>query len=257
MGAPRAIALCQCFNGALEFQGGDWKTAEAALRESIEISRSLGAASGEALSWQRLGALHTAQGRLDEALEALLTGAEVAERAVMRAHCLSRIYACLTRNRLLAGEIERAREFLHLGLAMGERHGNCATCDALLLPAAISVHLALGQVEEARGFSQTLTSAAERYGSQVWVAMASAARGEVALAEERWPEALELYRAAAERYTGVGYVYEEGRARLGQARALFGLGRAEEAEELMTRARQALEDLGASVELELRERQLT
>ena len=31
MGAPRAIALCQCFTGALEFQAGHWVEAEAAL----------------------------------------------------------------------------------------------------------------------------------------------------------------------------------------------------------------------------------
>ena len=37
MGAPRAIALCQCFNGALEYQAGHWREAEAALRESIRL----------------------------------------------------------------------------------------------------------------------------------------------------------------------------------------------------------------------------
>ena len=46
MGAPRAIALCQCFNGALEFQAGHWAEAEAALRDSIQLNREIGAASG-------------------------------------------------------------------------------------------------------------------------------------------------------------------------------------------------------------------
>jgi tetratricopeptide (TPR) repeat protein len=68
MGAPRAIALCQCFNGALEFQAGRWSEAEPALRESIKLYHELGAAAGEALALQRLGTLLTARGRLDEAL---------------------------------------------------------------------------------------------------------------------------------------------------------------------------------------------
>ncbi len=62
MGAPRAIALCQCFNGALEFQAGYWIEAESVLRESVKLYRELGAASGEALALQRLGILLTARG---------------------------------------------------------------------------------------------------------------------------------------------------------------------------------------------------
>jgi hypothetical protein len=60
MGAPRAITLCQCFNGALEFQGY-WIEARSVLRESVKLYRELGAASGEARS-QRLGILLTARG---------------------------------------------------------------------------------------------------------------------------------------------------------------------------------------------------
>lgn len=74
MKAPRAVALCQCFNGALEFQAGHWAEAESALRESVKVYRKLGAASGEALACQRLGALQTAQGRLEEAMASFQEG---------------------------------------------------------------------------------------------------------------------------------------------------------------------------------------
>ena len=67
MGAPRAIALCQCFSGALEYQAGHWQQAEAALRESIQLYRQIGAAVGEALACQRLGRLQTALGQLEKA----------------------------------------------------------------------------------------------------------------------------------------------------------------------------------------------
>ncbi len=146
------------------------------------LYRELGAASGEALAWQRLGVLQTAQGRLDEAIASFQEGIIAAERATMRAHCLARLYAAMTRNRLLAGDIEAADRALALGMAMGKRHGNCSTCHALLLPAAVSACVAHRDLDAAEAFCRQLDTAAERYGSRTWVAMARQARGELAAA---------------------------------------------------------------------------
>jgi hypothetical protein len=130
MGAPRAIALCQCFNGALEYQAGHWAEAETVLRESLRLYHELGAASGEALALQRLGTLLTARGHLDEAMALLEEGVMVAGRASMRAHCLTRLYASMTRNRLMAGRV-KLPIIISSWLGDGERHGHCA-CHALL-----------------------------------------------------------------------------------------------------------------------------
>jgi hypothetical protein len=162
MGAPRAIALCQCFNGALEFQAGHWAEAEAALLESIHLSREIGAASGEALACQRLGVLQTARGQLAEGLATLEEGELAAERALMRAHCLTRVYAAMARNRLAAGDVEAAGHVLASGLAMSERHGHCTTCDALFLPVAVSVRVAEGDFA-AEDLAAVLDEAAEEY----------------------------------------------------------------------------------------------
>ena len=86
MNTPRAIAFCQCFNGALEFQAGNWDDAETALRESFRLNAEIGAASGEAFARQRLGVVLTARGQLEEGKAVLQEGAAVAERAIMRAH---------------------------------------------------------------------------------------------------------------------------------------------------------------------------
>src|SRR3970040_821714 len=112
MGAPRAVALCQCFNGALEFQAGRWIEAELVLRESVKLYREIGTASGEALALQRLGTLLTARGQLDEAMILFEEGVIAAERAIMRAHCLTRLYASMTRNRLMADEVDAADHYL-------------------------------------------------------------------------------------------------------------------------------------------------
>lgn len=211
MGAPRAIALCQCFNGALEYQAGNWTAAEEALHDSIRLYRELGAASGEALAWQRLGVLQTARGQLEDGLRSLEEGIRVAERAVMRAHCLARLYASMTRNRLIAGDLQSGDQYLAMGLEMSQRHGNCATCNALLLPAAVSLRIAQGKTMQAEQFCAELDAAAEKYGSKVWVAMAKQARGEFLAHTKRMEEAIAEYEQASEAYRSAGHDYEAAR----------------------------------------------
>ena len=211
MGAPRAVALCQCFNGALEFQAGHWIEAESVLRESVKLYHEIGAASGEALALQRLGTLLTARGQLDEALVSFEEGVVVAERATMRAHCLTRLYASMTRNRLMAGEVDVADHYLALGLAMSERHGHCATCHALLYPAAVSVHIARGALSSAEEFCRQLEDAARKYESQAWVAMARQVRGELANAQNDLETAITCYEEASQAFKATGNEYESAR----------------------------------------------
>jgi predicted negative regulator of RcsB-dependent stress response len=207
MGAPRAIALCQCFTGALEFQAGHWAEAEAALRESIQLYREIDGASGEALACQRLGVLQTARGQLDEGLATLEEGVVAAERALMRAHCLTRLYAAIARNRLSAGGVGAADQALELGMAMSARHGNCTICDALLLPAAVSVRVAQDDLAAAETFCRQLDVAAEQYASRMWVAMARQARGELAAAQGAIDAAIVCYDEAYAAYTAANNAY--------------------------------------------------
>lgn len=227
MSAPRAVALCQCFNGSLEYQAGRWQQAEASLRESVDLYNQLGAASGEALARQQLGVVLTARGELDEALAILEEGVLVAERAVMRAHCLARLYASMARNRLQAGAVEEAAHALDMGLQMSERHGNCSTCDALLLPVAANVRLAQGRLQEAARFCRELGEAAASYGSRTWIAMARQAQGHVAAAREEYDAALKAFAKAARGFRQAGFDYEAARclsaaARVRQQRAAPG-----------------------------------
>ncbi|HLO31353.1 MAG TPA: tetratricopeptide repeat protein [Anaerolineales bacterium] len=211
MSAPRAIALCQCFNGALEFQTGHWSESEAMLREAITLYREISAASGEALALQRLGTLLTARGQFEEAMSVLEEGVVVAERAGMRAHCLTRLYASMTHNRRLEGEIDSASRYLALGLAMSERHGHCATCHALLYPVAVSVYLAKGALFQAEEFCRQLEEAAGEYQSRAWVAMARQSRGELAHAQGDLETALACYEEASQAFQEIDNEYETAR----------------------------------------------
>lgn len=249
MNAPRAMALCQCFNGALEFQTGNWDEAERSLLQAIEIYANLDAASGEALSWQRLGVLQTARGEYEEGLSSLQEGVAVAERATMRAHCLARLYASMTQNRLEAGDVEAAEGFLEQGLAMGERHGNCTTCDALLLPVAVRLRLAQNRLDEAGEFAISLRHAADEYGSRVWRAMAARVEGELAGARGELEAALRSVEEAHRLYEQTGNVYEAARCQVYLAelrRRRDRPGDDEQADRDLSSARTSLERLGAT-----------
>jgi ATP/maltotriose-dependent transcriptional regulator MalT len=248
MGATRAIALCHCFAGALEFQSGHWATAWDALRKSIQLYREIGAASGEALACQRLGALLTAQGQLEEGLAILSEGLVAAERALMRAHCLTRVYATIVGNHLAAADLPAADQALTLGLAMSERHGNCATCDALLLPVAISVRLAQGDFQAAETFCHQLDDAAEKYASHAWVAMARQSRAELAKAQGKFDKALEYLSSALTGFRTAGNEYESARCLTTTASVLLtrnAPGDREAAEVAQAEAQRVWERLGA------------
>ncbi len=249
MGAPRAIALCQCFNGALEFQAGHWAAAEAALHESIQLYREIGAASGEALACQRLGVLQTARGQLALGQTTLEEGVMAAEQALMRAHCLARLYAAMARNRLAAGDPDAADQALTLGLAMSERHGHCATCDALLLPVAVSVRVAAGDFAAAERFCRQLDAAAEQYASHMWLAMARQSRGELAAAQGRLDAALDDYVEAQAGYAAAGNEYEAARCLAAAAALRLDRGAPDDlatAQAMQTEAQRILERLGAT-----------
>ncbi|HVH42476.1 MAG TPA: hypothetical protein VM925_09035, partial [Labilithrix sp.] len=220
MSAPRAVALCESFAGTLDFQSGDWSSAEEQLRRAIDRFKQVGSACGEALSLQRLAVLLTARGALDEARALLDEGIVVGSRAAMRSHCLTRIHASLTRNRLAADDRDGARASLEEGLAEAARHGHCATCNALLLPEAVRVALAWDDLGEAGRYAARLEDVAGRFGSRAWIAMAEHARGRVQAARGEVDEAFDAFERARQGYAEVGFSYEAARCLAAQSRLL-------------------------------------
>lgn len=166
------------------------------MHESIQLFHQIGAANGEALSWQRLGILQTARGQLAEGLSALEEGVVVAKHAKLRAHLQGRLYASIARNRLLAGNLPAADQALSLGQVLTESHGHCALCEALLLPVAVSVRIVQGDLGAAKEYCRQLDEATTRYGSHTWVALAAQAWGELATAHGDIESAMTYYQEA-------------------------------------------------------------
>lgn len=248
MGAPRAIALCECFLGAVDFQQGDWPQAVEVLRQSADRYHRIAAASGEALACQRLGAVLTAQGQTDDAMECFERGLRASERSQMRAHCQVRLYACMAQNRLAARDLVGARQHLQQGLRTFDRHGACVTCNALLYPVAVRIHLALGNLSDAEDFGYRLRDAAARYGSRGWTAMAAQVHGIILTHQGAYDEALASLRQALTLYEAMGQPYDHAVAAVDLAEALARRDRSsdrDEARELLRRARETFERLGA------------
>jgi tetratricopeptide (TPR) repeat protein len=246
MNAPRAMALCESFAGTLDFQGGEWAAAEVQLRRAIDRFRQVGSACGEALSLQRLAVLLTARGALEEARTLLDEGIVVGGRAAMRSHCLTRIHASMTRNRLAADDRAGARASLEEGLAEAARHGHCATCNALLLPEAVRVELAWGDLAQAERYAERLCDVAGRFGSRTWTAMAEHTRGRVLAARGHVTAAFEAFERARTAYADVGIPYEAARCSMAQSRLLAAEPRKAKAKALADEAGRAFAALGAA-----------
>ncbi len=244
MGAPRALALCHNFGGALDFQAGRWDSAEQSLRDAVALYREVGSAAGESLSLQRLGLVLTARGVLDEAYEALSEGLVVAERAAMRSHCLTRLHASMIRNRLAAKDREAIAVSVAEGLEAARRHGNCVTCNALLLPELVRGQIELGRLDDAWTACAQLQETAAEFDSNVWKAMAAQCSGRVMLAQGDHEQAFEALGRAADAYRAADQPYEVARCLKLQAACRAAAG-STDAADLAARADRMFADLRA------------
>lgn len=245
MGALRAVALCRCFSGALHFQNGHWAEAASALSEAVELYRKIGGASGESLSLQRQGVLLTAQGELDHAMAAFHAGVFAAERAIMRSHCLTRLYSAMARNRIAAGDVDAAAEYLRHGEIAARRHGHCVTCNALILPEAVRVRVAVGEIAAANANASELERIARDFGSAAWVGMARQARGRVAAAESRWDDASVAFAEATAAYRRINAPYDAARCLAAEASVAERAGGVARAATLTAEAAAMFRQIGA------------
>jgi len=148
--------------------------------------------------------------------------------------------------RLAQGKGEAAASTLRRALAAARG----AEARLGLLPATIEVLLATAELEEARPLIAELEAAAESYGMDVLRAMATHARGSLALAEGDAPAALAPLRSAFDIWQRLGAPYLAARVRVELARACQSLADCDGAELELAAARATFERLGAKHDLE-------
>ncbi len=216
--AEDAVAVGRSGEGAAALAAGQLDVAEAALREALRGHRAAGSALGEALALERLAALFTMAGRLEEALDAVDEAVVVAERASLRCHVLTRLHATEARNRLAAGAVYAAEDALRRASESAARHGECASCDASFRPEAVRILLARGRVSDAELEASQLAEIARQRGGAVFAAIASTAQARVLVAQGRSEDALESIASARSAFAAAGHLYEAARCARIEAR---------------------------------------
>jgi DNA-binding SARP family transcriptional activator len=209
--APDALAAARAGEGAAALAAGRLDLAEDALRDALAGHRASGSALGEALGLERLAALLTVRGRLDEGLAAVDEGIVVAERSSLRRHALTRLHATEARNRLAAGALHPAEEAVREASETAARHGECVSCDAYFRPEAVRVLLARGRLDEAHQEVVLLEEVARERGGTVLRAIARASRARVLAARGSRDEALDLLALARGALAAAGHRYEAAR----------------------------------------------
>jgi DNA-binding SARP family transcriptional activator len=206
-----AVAVGRTGEGAAALAAGDADVAEAILREALRGHRAAGSAIGEALALERLAALLTQTGRLEEARDAVDEAVVVAERGLLRHHALTRLHAVEARNRLAAGAIHAADDAVREASESAARHGDCVACDAAFRPETVRVLLARGRVAEADAEAAQLEDLARLRGGRALGAVARLARARVLAAQRRTQDALAALHEAREAFLAAGQRYEAAR----------------------------------------------
>lgn len=242
MGARRAQALACCLLGETLLLRGRWDEAAGYLRRSIELHQAVGAKSGEALTWQRLGELAVYRGDATTADECVRRGLALAAEAPMAAHLMGRLYATAALDALEQGNLAAAARAIDAASEAAARYGDCPTCGALLHPVAAEVYARLGDKDRAEKWAQAAEHVAGHWESGAWQAMAEVAHAVVASGEQ----AATRFVAAADLFERLGQPFQAARC-LAQAGLIHvERGEWEEAQRRLERALAIFQGLGAS-----------
>ncbi len=214
IGASRALALCQCFIGAAQYFQGQFHDALENLNLARDSYTKLDAAAGEAMALQRIAVVETALGRLKEAESHIQEGLVIAERALMKPHCLVRLYATLAKNRMEAVDHKGVLDAVIAGLAVEEQHGLCITCNVMLYPITVMGYALNGDMQTARIYADKAEESAQAYGSHFFLGLAHQAKGMLHGLAEEWKPAFQLLESARQEFEAISQDYEIARTDL-------------------------------------------
>lgn len=183
---------CRIYRAILMRLRGDWSRAEAELEQAC---RDL-AADGQLVAghaWYELGELRRLRGEpgVEEAFEQATALGHVAQPG-------------LALHRLSQGDAQAAGAGLRRVLAERTHVGD----RLVLLPAVVETWLAAGRLDEAKEAVIELERSAQTYPTTAVRAILDAARGAVALGEDRAGDALVRLRAASNRWRELDAPYE-------------------------------------------------
>jgi DNA-binding NarL/FixJ family response regulator len=219
---PAVSAFCHTHYGAVLTAAGRWPEADAALSEAVREWSLGGRSTLRRGAIVRLADLRVRQGRVEEAEQLLADLTPDAETA----YPLAAIH-------LARGETTLATDVLERGLAELPPDSAAAVP---LLGLLVDVHLAAKQVTDAAEAAERLDAIAARHGGAYARALASLAKGDVAVADARPDVARICLHQALAGFAGADLPLELARTRLALASAVA----AERPEVALAEARAAL-----------------
>jgi DNA-binding CsgD family transcriptional regulator len=217
--------------------GGEW---EAAVQAAESVCRTEERPETLANAWYRLAELHRVAGRGVAARDAYRQAAGLGREVQPGLALLHRDAGEL--DTAWAG-LERARATVFEPAARAE-----------VLTAAVDIALARRQPAIARDAAAELRGCADAVGTLLLQAMAAQVDGDVAIADGRTTDALQLLRTAWSRWRKLDAPYDAARARFSMGRAARAAGDEEGAQLEFDAARAVFESLGAVPDLARLER---
>jgi len=207
VGDLRCVAVCHYALGSMDFYRGRLGQAAEHLARALTLHLRIGSPAGAAYTLARQVALHTASGDDSSGWALVQRGIEAAEQAVVRDHCLQRLYGAGIQNRLDAGDLAKAAELVRRAEESETRSGMCTVCSVELYPAVASFHLASGDIQKAERYAEKAQRLAEAGHNQSGEAEAlrvqgevQAAKGDLVQAERCLEQAAGIFRMLDRRY---------------------------------------------------------
>ena len=212
--------------------GGEW---DAATRAAGHVCATDTRAETLANAWYRLAELHRVAGRVADARDAF-------RHAALLGRDVQPGLALLHRD---AGELDTA----WAGLERARATGNPPATRAELLAAAVQVAIDRYRISEAEAACAELAECAGAFDTLYLQALAARAAGELAVAQDRTPDALGMLRRAWLLWQRLDAPYDAALTRLSIGRAARQAGDEEGAQLEFDAARSVLEALGAVPDL--------
>lgn len=207
VGDLRCVAVCHYALGSMDLFRGRLQEADEHLTRALALHERIGSPAGAAYALARKVSLRTASGDGSSGWVFLQHGIEAAERAVVRDHCLQRLYGAGIRNRLDAGDMANAAELVRQAEESEKRNGVCPSCSGELYPALASFHLASRDIRKAEEYAEKARALAEAGHNESGEAEAlrvqgevQAARGDLLQAEQCFQQAAAMFRRLERRY---------------------------------------------------------
>lgn len=207
-GSVQGQALATLLLGVVDLFSGRLDQAEEQLAYAAELHQEAGAASGQALSIERLAEVAISRGQRWRATRLLHGVLGLAESSPLAPHLFVRAYGGLVE---AAPDAARSLAAVRRGDAALAGRQMCAPCSMGFRVAATMALARAGEVQQARARLDGAERIAGMWQGGPWVAAVWEARGVLRRVEGNEAQAAALFREAAEQFARAGRPLDEAR----------------------------------------------